>query len=555
MSTDKSRSQEELFTAMHGELRRWNSEIPESPDRLDPILRLMLQLYSSQLATIDRRLDHVWETASHSLIRALCPDSLRWPVPAFTVMRCEPRDPMVEVDTHTRFFYKEQHEGGQTFFFSSLRHEKILSAEVKHVFLKSGDDFVNISTSPSKSSMSDTQSSIALSADHSDQMYIAVDYDGPTLNFRDAVMFLKGSPDVLKQLQWATWYPGSNFGTFYEDCGFCPGLSSTMERIFKAGGKQMDWGGLRTSRDLFAPLANSFICLPENFADTWEIGPPAKDLSGYLERREADLASDKSRFYWIRIDLPRGGDKSLLRMPVGVYFNAFVVVNKNELTLFKHTGGYRLVEIEIPEDITNILEITRVVDSNGRDYFPRHEVADREHGSYTLEERDQRLVLWFDYGSEIGLPPDAITVNYNITSGVRANGIEAGRINELYENHPGLLSVENIVPVGGAMPSKTTEQIVSEVSARLRNRDRALGFREIANWALTFDPGIKKAVCVNGVERAARGVRRCVVVTATVEGQQFYSDEELDLLKFRLRSFLKARAPINTQFRIEIETV
>ena len=80
---------------MHRELRAWNPQIPESPERLDPILRILLQLYAHQLSQIDLRIDQVWETATSSLIRSLCPEGVRWPVPAFTVMRCQVTDTAV----------------------------------------------------------------------------------------------------------------------------------------------------------------------------------------------------------------------------------------------------------------------------------------------------------------------------------------------------------------------------------------------------------------------------------------------------------------------------
>ena len=81
-SESTSRSKDEIFNAMHRELRSWNPQIPESPDRLDPVLRLLLQLYSSQLARIDGRVDEVWEVATNALIRSMCPESMRWPIPA-----------------------------------------------------------------------------------------------------------------------------------------------------------------------------------------------------------------------------------------------------------------------------------------------------------------------------------------------------------------------------------------------------------------------------------------------------------------------------------------
>ena len=105
---EKSRSPEQIFTEMYRQLRAWDAQIPESPERLDPIVRMLLQLYADQLAKIDKRIDRTWEVATGALIKALSPESKRWPVPAFTVMRCQAADPVVEIDPHVRFFYKEK---------------------------------------------------------------------------------------------------------------------------------------------------------------------------------------------------------------------------------------------------------------------------------------------------------------------------------------------------------------------------------------------------------------------------------------------------------------
>lgn len=553
MADIKQRTREQIFAEMHRELRRWNPDVPESSDRLDPILRILLQLYSSQLSEIDKKIDMVWEQASSSLIRSLCPESKRWPVPACTVMRCIPTDPVVDVDQHTRFFYKEEREGGQTFFFSPHRKAKLVDAEVKHIFLKIDDAVVDLSPSSVESTSTHTTVPTTLPAGKKARLYLAVNHPGPAKNFNDTVIFLKGIPDALKQLRWGRWYPGGGEGNFYEDSGFCPGLTTDIEKLFGRNNGPIDWGGLRKSSDLFKPLEDNFVFLPENFVSTWEIGPPQNELSARLLDYGIDF-EDEDHFYWLRIDLPEGGDKQSIQSPFEVYFNCLVALNKNELTLFKHTGGNRLVEIELPENISNILEILKVIDSNGNEYLPGHQVhSDPAQKFYSLEERADRLTLWFDYSGGIDLPPDSITINYSITAGVSANGIEAGKIVELYENHPGITEVENILPVKGAIPAKTDRQIMTEVSARLRNRDRALSFDEISRWAMTFDPRLVNVKCKNGVERGEHGVRKCIVATATIKADDFYSDDEIELLRIRLSGFLKSRSPVNTQYAVKIE--
>jgi hypothetical protein len=102
------------------------------------------------------------------------------------------------------------------------------------------------------------------------------------------------------------------------------------------------------------------------------------------------------------------------------------------------------------------------------------------------------------------------------------------------------------------MPAKTDEQILHEASARLRNRDRALSFVELARWATTFDRRILKAECANGIQRTPKGVRRCITVSLTIEHEKFYSQDEIELMQTRVTGFLKSRAPVNTHFVVEV---
>jgi len=553
MSMEKSRTKEQIFADLHREMRVWNPDVPESPERLDPVMRILLQLYSHQLARIDTRIDQVWDVAGQSVLQALCPEGLRWPIPAYTVMRCQAADPVITVDPHTRFFYKERREGGHTFFFSSMRPERLLAAEVKHVFLKTDRDVLDLSPVSMEDSLTMSQSPAQLAGMKSGQVYIAVDFTGNPTDFIGATVFLTGAPESVRQLRWGRWYPGSNFGGFFDDSGFCPGGHGSLDEMLIRDDRAVAWGAVRSSGTVFKKLEDHLVVLPERFASTWEIGPADETLTELLSNQGISLNSDSGRYYWIRIDLPPGGDKSKLAARFGIYFNCFIAINKNEQTLFKHTGGNRLLEIELPEELDSILQIVSVADSNGKEYVPSYEIrTDAAQGVYSLENRNGNLVLWFDFSSSLELPPDSVTVSYATTAGTDANGIAAAKITELYENHPGILAAENVIPTAGAIPARTDKQTMSEVSARLRSRDRALSFSEISNWAGIFDPRIRQAVCRNGIQRAEHGVRRCIVVRVSVSAQDFHSEEELDLLRIRLADFLKSRSAVNTQYSVEI---
>jgi len=552
MNKDKSKSANDIFADMHQELRYWNQDIPESSDRLDPVLRIMLKLYASQLAEIDKKVDQTWDVASQALIKSLCPESLRWPIPAFTIMRAEPTDPIVEVDPQTRFFYKEERDDGQTFFFSSIRKERLVQTALKNIYFVSGGSLLDLSPQPPESTQVSPRPARSAFTGPDAAIYIALEHDGPATDFNEALLFLKGQPDALKQLRWGNWLPGIG-NDFNYSAKFCPGFSSSIDKMFSVNGTTLEWGGLRRSSDLFKPLEDNLINIPSEFTKSWTTGAPDATFRQILTDHGIDMSVEAAGLYWIKIILPPGGDKSVFQSSFELYSNCFIALNKNDLTLFKHTGGNRLIEIELPEDIGNILEIVSVIDSNGVNYIGRHEaLSGQDDHYYTMEERRGKLILWFDFSSAMDLPPDSITVNYSVTAGTEANGISAGKIKELYENHPGLASFENIMPVNGAIPAKTKEQIMTEVSARLRGRDRALTFEQIGSWATAFDRRIIKAECEKGVQLVENGVRKCIVVKTTVKGDQFYSDEEQELLRRRLQGFLKARSSVNSQFELEI---
>lgn len=552
MNEDKTRTAEQIFADMHRELRSWNRDVPESPDRMDPLLRILLKLYADQLANIDSRIGQTWQEASRALIKSVCPESMRWPIPAHTVIRAEPTDPVVEIDPQTLFFYKEERDDGRTFFFSSLRKEKLIQATLKYLYFTIGDNLIDLSPQPPESTKVTSRRQVSSLSGDGAEVYAALAHDGPASDFEGATIFLNGQKEALKQLRWAHWSPGGK-DEFDRETQFCPGLIGSLDDMLATNGKTINWGGLRQSHDLFRPLEDHFIIIPDKFVSAWQPGPPDKKLKELLNKNGLDTGTEEKRLFWIRLKLPPGGDRAVFQSPFEIYLNCFIAVNKNELTLFRHTGGNRLIEIELPEDIDNILEVISVVDSNGQDYVARHETPTGDAAKfYAIEERDRRLVLWFDFTSQIELPPDSITVNYSVTTGSEANGISAGKINDLYEKHPGLTGGANILPVTGAIPAKNDDQIVTEVAARLRGRDRALSFKELINWIKTFDPRIIEAECGRGVQRTENGVRKCIAVTVTVKKADFYSDDEIKLLKIRLESFLKSRTSVNSQFMLEI---
>ena len=553
MNDEKTRTREQIFTDMFRELRTWNQEIPASPERMDPILRILMQMYAGQLEGINQRVDRLWDVATNSLVRSVCPDASRWPVPAHTVMKCELVDPVVKVDTHCRMVYKEQREGGQTFFFAPIRNEKLISGKVLGLILQSENNQITLPTYSQTGAARSQAAGEPVSAAGARHMYMLVEWSGQAEDLADATLFLRGRPEALQQIQWAHWLPMDATGAFKYESNFCPGNMDTIERMFSPDGRSPRfWGSFRSSGTIFDDLRDNFVLFPELFAQTLK---PVDTSNPRLQELGLGLGAPPagSKYYLFRLDLPPRGDRRALLDGVAADFGCFVATNRNELTLFKHTGGNRVVDIQLPEPVDTVLEIVRVVDARGQEYVPRYNVRNGgTENSYTVEERDGHLLLWFDFSNLMVQPPDSLTVTYAVTNGSSANGIEPGVIVNLYENHPGVNALQNINSAAGAIPAKSEEQILTEVSNRVRGRDRALTFADVAAWSRTFDPRIIDVECENGVQRTSSGVRRCIVVGIHVAERDFMSGEELQLLKQRLAAFLKARSSVNVQYQVEV---
>lgn len=541
MDYERPKTREEIFREMHGELRSWNKEIPESPDRMDPVLRILLSLYADQLASIDRKISDTWTQASNALIRSICPECMRWPVPAFTVMKAVPVDPVIHVDPHTSYMYEEERQDGKTFYFTSIRREKILKAALKHLFLVHDGSTYDIS--PSRTAGETAAGSFQKSS-MPFELYAAIEYEGPADDFSDCSVFLSGDEAARRLLRWAKWIPFTGH-RFEDDAGFSPGLSGTFDETLTADGKAIEWGGLRNSSDLFKPLENSFVTIPGSFSSSWQRGI---DDEGCLE-----LPENSKKYYWIRLIIQTDRIQPLFESSIGLDFDCYIAINRQEHSLFKHTGNNRLIEIEMPEESEKILEIGSVTDSNERSYVPRYEaLASGKKHFYSIAERKGRLYVWLDFSSEVERPPASVSVVYSTTGGKAANGIEAGKITEFYERHPGIESIRNLVTVSGAIPAKSEQQIMTEISERLRSRDRAMSYDQIVKWSMSFDKRIRNVICEKSVIRTGGGVRKCTVVKVEIEKKEFYSDDEVELLVQRLQSFLKARTAINSQFKVEI---
>ncbi|HEX7400805.1 MAG TPA: hypothetical protein VF369_01380, partial [candidate division Zixibacteria bacterium] len=486
---------------------------------------------------------------------------LRWPIPAATVMQVDPTDDGVELDPSILFLYKDDKEQ-KNFIFSPTGKPRLLKAELVSVFYYSGQDLLpliikadidkeRMEKKPICSRETEKLSS-SLSPEHG--LYLSIRYNGSAMDFSKVPLFFMADEDTLHQIRWAKWYLSSSEGYFFEENSFCPGIHlQSSTKLFEYSRNFDFLGGVSMGEDLFRELMDGFFYLPTSLLTSWDKCPIPSDLQRFQPTNTQQKQSTlPERLYWIKIRLPEKGNENPWVSLKEVYLNCLVAINRKTSTVFKHTGGNQLLEIELPDECSSILTIDSVTDSNNREYQNRLNLSSTSPFTYNTEERNGRMVFWFDFTDHPGSIPNSLSISYSSTFGSQANGIETGKIDQLWERHPGIRSVTNILPTTGGMPAKSQEELHSQISSLLRNRGRAVSFLEIEHWTNLFDSRITASECKNIVKKGSHGAVRCTQVNVRVNSGEFYSEEELKLFQKRLERFLKERSLINTSVEVNI---
>ncbi len=539
-SSFHSRSQDEIFRGLYRQLRRHLPDIPESPDRIDPMLRVLMHVFAGQLHTIEDHVEGLWDDVSRAVQETICPEVSRWPIPAATVMRAELNDPIVDIDSDTVWSYREERSSGRNFLFAATAPQRLARIEIAEAHLVCGDRVVR----------STVDQTLAAEADGPLQLYVGLTYDGPPSALAGTHLYLKAANEATELLRWGRWIT-SREGRFVGTSGFIPGALSAVATLMGISEDQ-DLGGLRTIDELYADVVRPFVVWPEHATRDWR--PESMPAAISRPLRRARLQTKEEERFWVAIDLPEAATIASV-WPVGEWFGgATLAINRTALSLLKHTGGSRIVDVTLPEPYETIFAVDRVVDAFGNEYRLRQAVSDAAAAYvYVGREHDGRLRIWLEIPESVDGVPDTVSVYYSTTTGAAANAIDAGQIVQPYAPHPGIASAVNVVATSGGIPARTRDQVTHEVAQRLRMRDRALSQTDIEQWARGFDPRILNVVARSAVLRRPRGLARGVQVTLTVNGELFTGDTELDVLRHRVHRFLNARATINTPFEVTVE--
>lgn len=561
-TTDQSK--EQIYEQLLREMKYWFPEIPASSDQLDPVIRLLLGTFAHQIEKLNQKINATWDQTFVSLVRSVFAEGLRWPVPASTVMKVDPTDQIVELDPTVRFLYRDEKEE-RNLAFVPLGKTKLLNARLASAYYLTEKGLVPVMPGGGDPAGGDQESAggaadtgpIPPSSSPRHRLYLGIRYQGSSADFVNVPLLVHTDQEAIHQIRWSKWCLSSAEGYFPEDGSFCPGVDSGQGPDSADPGRKTFTflGGMFDAGDLFKSLTDRFFYLPPARLARWGKCQIPNDLQKLVSPASLqDQGREAERLLWIRMELPDRGDKTSFSSLREVYFNCLVVVNKNDLTSFRYTAGNRLLEVELPEESSTILGIDSVLDSNGRDYQSRLNLSsDKTPFGYVTEEREGRLALWFDFTNYPGAIPNSVSIRYSTTVGPLGNGLEAGKIEQLWESHPGIKGATNILPTGGGMPAKSPEELLSEISSLLRNRGRAVSFEEIQRWAELFDSRVTSAECENVIRKGPQGASRCTRVNVRLEPGGFYSEDELRLFRERLERFLRERSLINVS--IEVNTL
>lgn len=555
---DFPKSKEEIFRELIQDARRYWPELPDTQERMDPVLRMLFGAFAYQFETLHVSLQKIKEDIFEALARHLYYDALRFPTPAVTLLKFFPTDAGIEVDELTSLIYTEERgRERRTYHFTPVARLRLARAIPFKLLLLTKDGISDLSQRIlEKGILTGNPEIFPLPREFLERwekdrivLFIGFKTEELTKAFTHLNLYVDAPQRTLSLLRWGTWFSSNEEGIFPIEGGEVPG-KATFEITWKTkippliphhrGVKEF----LSDFEDQFFPIKN---LTPS---------PLPREIQDLLKERVSDNIGTTEGMAWIKIILPEETtEKSLLEIR-GIHTNCIPAINLWHQVHNHLTQGLPLVEITLPDPLSKIYQIEEVRDSSGKVYENRLMASDlRSTYLYTIKEDGDRpcIVLHFEGEERV---PDRIQITYSVTEDEDANGIEPGLITELYDKrqHPGIESVTNITRSSGGRKAPAREDLLRDFTFLLRNRSRAITSKDLEDLALSFDPRILRVNCEPGVETSPHGARRCIHVKISLGETEFATQGERDLFVKRLQTFLKERSPVNTSIRIIVES-
>jgi hypothetical protein len=551
-----SKSKEEIFRELIQDARRFWPDLPDTQERMDPVLKILFGAFACQFESLYSSLNETSEQIFEAMARHMYYDALRSPTPAVTILRFDPTDPGIEIDELTSLIYTEERgREKRPYYFSPVARSHLVQATPAKLFLLKEEGLSDLSPRIQEKGLeSKNPQFISIPKETCNEfcggrkvLYLGLKTTEGLDVLPDFNLFFDAPEKTLAFLRWGEWIPSDTEGIFSPDGRGVPGKA-----IF-----DLTW---HVKNPPLIPHHRS----PEDFLSDFEeyffpvrgLVPSytPRDLQQLLGEKNEEVLESEESLAWLKVILPPEATEGSLLEIRGIHPNCIPAVNLFHQTHTHVTQGLPLVEMTLPDPLTKVYRIDEVRDSEGRVYENRLNASDLQSPLlYSIREDGERpcIVLYFDKDQNV---PERVQITYSITEGEEANKIEPGLITDLYDKrrHPGIENVTNITRSAGGQSAPTREDLLRGFTHLLRNHSRGITSRDLEDLTLSFDLRIQKAVCEPGVDRGPKGARRCINMRISVGESAFPTQGEKEIFSKRLQTYLKERSPINTAVNLII---
>ena len=508
---------------------------------------MMFRAMAGRLKQVNDRTNNISEAIIRDLACRIFFDGLLHPIPSSTVLKYTTGSSQTSIDDSTEACWVNTAvKPSVTFYFSPVESKDLHPIEAVIALARNGDGAHILWTDPQWASQREIPagfdpSSVSIEADGKDCLFIGLKRGKEDIEVRSTDIFIAASSELLGLLRWSRWKITDRDGTF--DRWYIPAVES-LKRIERKrvipepalwGHSYFPHEHIEEYQDNFFPLPASSPCEPPGVLRQAfpEVG---EDFWGGLEPLSwIQVVSDKR--------LPMDELKSFELAAT----NCLVAINTHfqKQNYFYHGPGPMTLELQQPAG--EIYEIIRIDDNNGREYsniYGTPSVGDPQCRYVPRIKGDvlQLLVI----PPEAGKAPDRFSVEYRTSTGQSANGMGPGKIDSLYNPHPGLESIVNLTATRGGVFARAFEDMLAAFPNMLRSHNRAVVSSDFETLALTFDSRIKSAKANLGSAKRKGILFRAVEVEVNLGDYRFAPPEEETLFLARLQRYLETRSPMGT---------
>jgi hypothetical protein len=251
-------------------------------------------------------------------------------------------------------------------------------------------------------------------------------------------------------------------------------------------------------------------------------------LSQALSAASVELLDNLGPVYWIQIESDRKIPPEEMKSFELVATNCVVALNAHYLKQNYFYHGPGPMEIKPQNKAEEIFE------------------GDGEKQYRFIPRIDGNVFSLIVTPPETGQVPDRFSLSYRISSGDAANGIDPGLLNSLYNPHPGVESVINIIATRGGTSARSFNDMIKVFPRVLQSYNRAVVPSDFESLAIAFDKRIIAARATNGSIERDGVLRGCIEIELDMGGYSFDLEEEESLFLSRLSKFLEMRSPVGT---------